>query len=199
MRFTLDHGHDAGGLQRHVFSEFGKGLPDLLSISAAADTLAAARALLKGWEPAMTARAHGRDEAQMLSRLCEIAAAAPALLASGNGGLLSARPAGPSISGGCAPVAPLMTPPVPPPVTPPVAPPAAPPVAPPAPARSVATALPSAKRRRTELALIAEGARIGLMQALPPILLHLPPSASHLPPSPSHLPRISVSLCTSLR
>ena len=90
MRFTLDHGHDAGGLQRHVFSEFGKGLPDLLSISAAADTLAAARALLKGWEPAMTARAHGRDEAEMLSRLCEIAAAAPALLASGNGGLLSA-------------------------------------------------------------------------------------------------------------
>ena len=73
MRFTLDHGHDAGGLQRHVFSEFGKGLPDLLSISAAADTLAAARALLKGWEPAMTARAHGRDEAEMLSRLCEIA------------------------------------------------------------------------------------------------------------------------------
>ena len=47
MRFTLDHGHDAGGLQRHVFSEFGKGLPDLLSISAAADTLAAARALFE--------------------------------------------------------------------------------------------------------------------------------------------------------
>ena len=216
VRFTLDHGHDAGGLQRHVFSEFGKGLLNLLAVSAAADALAAARTLLKGWEPAMTARPQGRDEAEMLSRLREIVAAAPALLAGGNGGLLTARPPGESISGGgCAPVAP--------PVAPPVVPPVAPPAAwsdgrqltiveqeafvsslPPPPPRSGASAPPSAgrsrsdrgalssdlpaKRRRTELPPIVEGAPMGLMEVRPAV--SPPPSKRPIShhPTPPHLP-----------
>ena len=141
----------------------------------------------------------------MLSRLREIVAAAPALLAGGNGGLLTARPPGESISGGCAPVAPPVTSPVAPPVVAPVALPAAwsdgrpctvverealiSSLAPPPP-RSGPSVLPSAKRRRTELPPIAEGAPVGLMEVPPPSPLHLPPSPSPLPPCPS----ISVSL-----
>ena len=140
----------------------------------------------------------------MLSRLREIVAAAPALLAGGNGGLLTARPPGESISGGCAPVAPPVTSPVAPPVVAPVALPAAwsdgrpctvverealiSSLAPPPP-RSGPSVLPSAKRRRTELPPIAEGAPVGLMEVPPPSPLHLPPSPSPLPPCPS----ISVS------
>ena len=147
----------------------------------------------------------------MLSRLREIVAAAPALLAGGNGGLLTARPPGESISGGCAPVAPPVTSPVAPPVVAPVALPAAwsdgrPCTVvereavissrdvisslPPPPPRSGPSVLPSAKRRRTELPPIAEGAPVGLMEVPPPSPLHLPPSPSPLPPCPS----ISVSL-----
>ena len=144
----------------------------------------------------------------MLSRLREIVAAAPALLAGGNGGLLTARPPGESILGGCAPVAPPVTSQVAPPVVAPVALPAAwsdarpctivereasiSSLAPPPP-RSGPSSLPSAKRRRTELPPIVEGAPVGMMQVPPPSPLHLPPPPSPLPPSPS------ISISTSLR
>ena len=51
IKVKLDQGTDAGGLSRHLFSEFGKGLETVCGVSVTCDALLRLQALLKDWEP----------------------------------------------------------------------------------------------------------------------------------------------------
>ena len=53
LRFAFDRGSDAGGLTRHCFAEFGKGLADVESVSATAGALREVKRMLKEWKPSL--------------------------------------------------------------------------------------------------------------------------------------------------
>ena len=53
LRFAFDRGSDAGGLTRHCFSEFGKGLANVESVGATAGALREVKRMLKEWRPSV--------------------------------------------------------------------------------------------------------------------------------------------------
>ena len=53
LRFAFDRGSDAGGLTRHCFAEFGKGLANVESVSATAGALREVKRMLKEWKPSL--------------------------------------------------------------------------------------------------------------------------------------------------
>ena len=95
VRFELDHGADAGGLARHVFSDVGNGLLSLVGVSATGEALAAAKRAMRHWHPAMTAQPG--QEAELLRQLRAIVGAAdlpPSLPAPAASPASAASPAG---------------------------------------------------------------------------------------------------------
>ena len=90
IRFDLDHGSDAGGLTRHCFAEFGKGLPLIEMVGATTEALTEMRDLLRKWKPPLSS-ASGREEALMnqvraILRQHDAAAAHAGGPAAGSGG-----------------------------------------------------------------------------------------------------------------
>lgn len=67
LSVKLDRGQDAGGLQRHAFSEFGKGLLVMVGVSPTAQALETARKLLKGFRPSVMAQPE--QESELLRQL----------------------------------------------------------------------------------------------------------------------------------
>lgn len=74
VRVKLDHGSDAGGLRRHAFSEFGKGLLELEGVSHTSVALAAAKGLLKKWKPYSSSQ-HAQERELLRKLQAEIATA----------------------------------------------------------------------------------------------------------------------------
>lgn len=90
IRFELDRGSDAGGLTRHAFAEFGKGLADVEMVSATTEALTEMRTLLKKWKPPL--RSGLAEEVALMQKMQAIlkqhedaAAAEPAGSSSGEG------------------------------------------------------------------------------------------------------------------
>jgi len=49
VKFQFDRGQDAGGVSRHVFTEFGRGLPRVACVSSTGEALHRIRSVLKTW------------------------------------------------------------------------------------------------------------------------------------------------------
>ena len=68
VKVRYDQGTDAGGLSRHLFTEFGKGLEFVCGVTRTCDKLLRVQALVKDWEPSTTV-----EDEQLLMR--EVSAA----------------------------------------------------------------------------------------------------------------------------
>ena len=75
VRVKLDHGSDAGGLKRHAFSEFGKGLLELEGASKTGVALIGAKELLGKFKPYSSQRSQERE------LLCKLQATIAAAIA----------------------------------------------------------------------------------------------------------------------
>lgn len=67
LRFAFDRGSDAGGLTRHCFAEFGKGLADVESVSATAGALREVKRMLKEWKPSL--RSESAEAAALMEQV----------------------------------------------------------------------------------------------------------------------------------
>ena len=85
IHFQLDHGTDAGGLSRHCFAEFGKGLLEVTAVSSSAHALSSIHKLLKGWRTPL--RADPVEEARLIRQVQQALTQATAVAEnSSNGG-----------------------------------------------------------------------------------------------------------------